>query len=164
MKLVVKPKKHNWAPSTCLRIGIRAGKTRTHSAATLPRWSCFPNIDLFSHACNICGGHKNVSENLQKHFLCPRGLQQCFRVLPRTGNIVGHNVAATLCRLRFAEVLGQKICVRATNVARVGKRVNIRETYALVSDVAATKCVLVLPAQVSTTPRPPTTAATGLYA
>ena len=44
---------------------------------------------------------KIVSENLQKHFLCPRGAQQCCRVLPRTGNIAGHNVAATLCP-RFA--------------------------------------------------------------
>ena len=47
---------------------------------------------------------KNVSENFQKHFLCPRGAQQCCHVLPRTGNIVGHNVAATMCP-RFAGAL-----------------------------------------------------------
>ena len=38
---------------------------------------------------------KDVSENVQKKFLWPRGTQQC--VLPRTGNIVGHSVAATMC-------------------------------------------------------------------
>ena len=40
---------------------------------------------------------KNVSESLQKHFLCWRGAQQGCRVLPRTGNIVGHSVSATVC-------------------------------------------------------------------
>ena len=47
---------------------------------------------------------KNVSANLQKRFLWPRGAQQCCRVLPRTGNIVGHNVPATMYP-RFAGAL-----------------------------------------------------------
>ena len=29
----------------------------------------------------------NISENLQKHFLCPRDTQQCCHILPWTGNI-----------------------------------------------------------------------------
>ena len=36
-------------------------------AATLLTRSGFPNVDSFCHAHNICGGHKNGSENLQKH-------------------------------------------------------------------------------------------------
>ena len=39
----------------------------------------------------------NVSENLQKYFLCPRGMQQCCNVLSWTCNIAGHNVATTMC-------------------------------------------------------------------
>ena len=68
-------------------------------------------MSSFFHARNICVRHKfwvldtkNVSENVQKHFLCPRGAQQCCLVLPRTGNIAGHNVAATMCP-RFARAL-----------------------------------------------------------
>ena len=59
-------------------------------------WPCFPNFDSFCHARNICGWHKNDFENLQKHFLCPRGAHQCCHVLPPMGNIVGHNVAAAM--------------------------------------------------------------------
>ena len=77
-------------------------------AATLLTWSCFPNVSSFCHARSICVRHKfcvldtkNVSENLQKHFLCPRSAQQCCLVLPRTGNIAWHDVAATMCP-RFA--------------------------------------------------------------
>ena len=40
---------------------------------------------------------KTVSENLQKHFLCPRSTQQGCHVLPRMGNTAVHNVAATMC-------------------------------------------------------------------
>ena len=79
-------------------------------AATLLTWSCFPNVDSFCHARNICVRHtfcvldtKIVSENLQKHLLCPRGAEQCCRVLPRAGNIAEHNVAAAMC-LRFEKV------------------------------------------------------------
>ena len=37
----------------------------------------------------LCPGHqKNASKNLHKHFLCPRGMQQCCHVLPQMGNIV----------------------------------------------------------------------------
>ena len=46
---------------------------------------------------------KNVSERLQKYPLCPRGMQQCCGILPRTGNNEGHNVAATMCP-RFARL------------------------------------------------------------
>ena len=91
--------------------GIQQYMRRGHIvAATLLTWSCFSNVDLFCHERNIYSGHKfcvldttNVSANLQEH-LCLRDVQQCCRVLPRTGNVVGHNVAATMCP-RFAGAL-----------------------------------------------------------
>ena len=64
----------------------------------------FPKFWLVLPARNNCVRHKfcvldtkNVAENLQKHFLCPHGAQQCCRILPWTGNIAGHNVASTMC-------------------------------------------------------------------
>ena len=72
----------------------RVGKQGHFVAATLLTWRhVSQTVDSFCHARNICGGHNNVSENLQEHFLCPRGAQQCCCVLPRTGNIVGRNRA-----------------------------------------------------------------------
>ena len=70
-------------------------------AATLLAWSCFPNVASFCHTHNFCGGHKNVSENLQKHFSCLCSTQQCCHILPLMGNLVGHNVASLCQGLSF---------------------------------------------------------------
>ena len=90
-----------WRVTNQLFSHLGAGKTGTHCGGNIADViSGCPDVDSFCHARNICGRHKfcvldawSVSENLQKHFLCPRGAQQCCRVLPRTGNIAGHNVA-----------------------------------------------------------------------
>ena len=90
---------------------LGAGKTRTHCGFNIADVIRFPKCVLIlpraQHLCPtqiLCPGQKNVSEKIQKHFLRPRGAQQCCRVLPRTGNIAGHNVAATVCP-RFARAL-----------------------------------------------------------
>ena len=46
----------------------------------------------------LCPGHKKTILKIFRNTFClsPRGAQQCCHVLPRTGNIVGQNVAATL--------------------------------------------------------------------
>ena len=64
------------------------------------RWLVLPRAQHLWRKQNVPWAQKSY---LQKHFLCPRGVQQCRRVLSRTGN-VGHNVAATMCR-RFAGAL-----------------------------------------------------------
>ena len=80
-------------------------------AATLLTWSCFPSVDSFATRTTFVADTKNVSENLLKHFLCPRGARQCCRVLPRAGNIGRHNVTATMraimCPLVLAGLLAQ---------------------------------------------------------
>ena len=58
----------------------------------------------FAMRATFVSDTKNVSEKLQKHFLWPHVAQQCCLVLPRTGNIAGHSVAATMCP-RFSRAL-----------------------------------------------------------
>ena len=94
--------------SICLQ---GAGKTRTHSGGNIADIIMFPKCVLVlpraQHLCptqSVCPGHKKCFWSLQKHFLCPRGAQQCCLLLPRTGNILGHNIASTMCP-RFAQGL-----------------------------------------------------------
>ena len=71
----------------------------------------------------------------QKHFLWPRGAQQCCCVLPRTGNKAGHNVAATMCpRFSGARVMGSRLvpagamhCGISRGQANVGNRAFVWE-------------------------------------
>ena len=70
-----------------------AGKTRTHCGGNIADVIMFPKCWLvLPRTHKLCGGHKFcvlntkiVSENLQKHFLCLHGAEQCRHVLPRTG-------------------------------------------------------------------------------
>ena len=54
-------------------------------------WLVFPRAQHLWRT-QFCVMDKKISENLQKHFLYPRGAQQCCSILWRTGNIAGQNV------------------------------------------------------------------------
>ena len=68
---------------------------RDHVSQTLTHFTT--RATFVADANFVSWTQKNVSENIQEYFLCPRGAQQCCRVLPRAGNIVGHNFAPTMC-------------------------------------------------------------------
>ena len=68
---------------------------QTHCGGNIDGVIMFPKRWLVLPRATFVADTKNVSKNLQKHFSCPHGAQQCCRVFPRMGNIVGHNVVAT---------------------------------------------------------------------
>ena len=72
-KTAVKPAPKFFSKNVHLR-DRQFGKTRTHCGGNIAEpWSCFPNVEFVADT-------KNVSENLQKPFLCPVSVQQCCRV------------------------------------------------------------------------------------
>ena len=77
------------------------GKTRIHCGGSIVNSSIFLKCRIVLPRATFVMDTKNVFGNLQKYFC---GAQQCRRVLPRAGNIAGHNVAATMCP-RFAGAL-----------------------------------------------------------
>ena len=96
-----------------MHLSFGAGKTTTHCGGNIadvvmfPKcWLALPRAQHLWRTRILCPGHKKVFLKIFRNmFLCPRGAQKCCRVLPRTGNIAGHNVAATMCP-RFAGAYG----------------------------------------------------------
>ena len=83
-------------------IGLRGGEGRAkrgHTvAATLLTWSCFPNVSSFATRATILSDTNFVSWTQKMfHISCVRAARNnVASFLPRTGNIAGHNVAATM--------------------------------------------------------------------
>ena len=62
-------------------------------------------LTCFATRATFVADTKNVSENLQNHFSCPHGVQQCCRLFPWTGNIPGHSYGDTIRVSSFGRAL-----------------------------------------------------------
>ena len=62
-------KKHN---TTNLSSSLATAKQGHLVAATLLTWSCFPNVESFCHARNICDGHKEMFLKIFRSISCVR--------------------------------------------------------------------------------------------
>ena len=94
-------KAHTILGKILLRVAQGVSKTGTQCGGSIAdiimlpiifMWTRFATCATFVSNTNLCPGHKNL-------FLCQCSVQQCCSILPRSGNIAGHNVAATMfCR------------------------------------------------------------------